>query len=125
MLIDELTQHIYNQGIAVLGSTLFGSHLPPEPEAAIAVIDTGGLEPDMDLPTRHPTFQVFIRSTTYATGKVKLELIRSTFHQIANTTLIPGGTYFYYIFAISEGGHLGKNPEGLHEFSINFRARTR
>lgn len=125
MLIDELAQHIHNLGIGVLGSTLFKKHMPPEPDSLLAVIDTGGTEPDIDLPTRTPTFQVFIRNATYDGGKTQLELIRSAFHQKRNVQLVPDGTYFYYIYAISEGGHLGKNPEGLHEFSINFRCLTR
>jgi len=44
-------------------------------------------------------------------------------HQVGNEQI--GDTYFYYILANSEGGHIGRNERGLDEFSINFICLTR
>lgn len=124
ILINDIAAYLATLGIGVVGTTIFKSYMPPTPDACIAVLDTGGVEPSHDIPTKHPTFQVLVRSTTYALGKAKLDSIRSALHQ-ARGELISGQTYFYYVFALSEGGHIGRNDRGLDEFSINFQCLTR
>ena len=125
MIIDELAQHIHNQGIAVLGTSLFKSYLPESPDNCIAVIETGGNEPDHYIPTKKPTFQVMIRNTSYTTGRTALDNIRSAFEALVNSTVANGSTYFYYILANAEGGHLGRDEAGRDLFSINFRCLIR
>jgi hypothetical protein len=124
-VIDDVAQHLHNQGIGSMPSTLKKAFLPDSPDVCIAVLDTGGIEPSVDLPLKTPTFQVMIRNTTYALGKAKLDLVRAALHQKIETVLIPNGTYFLFIFAMAEGGHLGKDDAGRHLFSINFRTKTR
>lgn len=123
-MIDELAQHIHNNGIGILGTSLFKGYLPPDPDTAIAVIDTGGLQPDLDVPVNNPTFQVMIRSNLYTTGKSKLDSIMTAFHK-KSAQLVPNGTHFYYIFAIAEGGHIGRDETGRDLFSINFLCKIR
>lgn len=125
MLISDVAQHLHNQGIASLATNLFYGYLPDEPDNCIAVLDTGGSEPDNYLPTKEPTFQVFIRWASYSTGKAKLDAIRTALHKQENTQLIPSGEYFYFILAMSEGGHLGRDESARDTFSINFHCRTR
>jgi len=126
-LIDDIAQHLHNQGVGSLGTNLFKSYTPESPDACVTVLDTGGVEPDRDLPTEDPTFQVFIRSSSYAAGKTKLDAVRTALHQQENTQLGLGSSasYFYYIFAIAEGGHLGRDDVGRDIFSINFRCHIR
>lgn len=127
VLVKEIALYLQSQGIGTVGTDLFYSYNPDIASSPmIAVLDTGGLQPSKDIPTKHPTFQVFIRASTYVAGKTKLDAVRSALHQFRNQ-LIPGGgsTFFYYIFAQSEGGHIGRNEQGMDEFSINFEAYTR
>lgn len=124
ILIDDIADYLEDLEIGIVGTTIFKSYMPPTPDNCIAVLDTGGVEPDHDLPTKHPTFQVLVRSTDYATGKALLDSIRAGLHQ-AKGELISGQTFFYYVFALSEGGHIGRNDRGLDEFSINFECLTR
>jgi hypothetical protein len=124
-LIEQIATYLQAQGIGTKGSTIFISNLPDAVDSCIAIFDTGGLTPDIDLPTKEPTFQIFIRATTYALGKEKLESIRALLHNKYNVTLVENGTYIYRINALSEGGHIGKNERGIEEFSINFKALTR
>lgn len=124
-VIDDIAQHLHNQGIASLGTSLFKSYSPESPDNIVAVLDTGGTTPDPELPTKSPTFQVFIRNKSYVQGRSKLDSVRAALHQRQEQTLINGGTYFIYIFAIAEGGHLGRDENGRDLFSINFRAKTR
>jgi hypothetical protein len=124
-IISDVGDYLEVNGIGTLGTNLFKSYLPDNANAGIAVLDTGGLKPDVDLPTKSPTFQILIKSTTYSSGKAKLDSVRSLLHRKFNSELVAGQNYFYYILAQSEGGHLGKNERGLHEFSINFYCLTR
>jgi len=122
--IEEIARYLQTKSVGTLGTNLFYSYLPDSVDACVAVMDTGGMTPDIDLPTKEPTFQVFIRSTTYDLGKAKMNTVRNELHRLMNTTL-SGGTYVYNVFALSEGGHIGRNERGLDEFSINFKSLTR
>lgn len=123
MLADDIAQYINDNAIGVLGTNLFEGNLPDTPDNAIVVIETGGTQPDRDLPLRSPTFQVYIRNVSYSSGRTKLEAVRALLHQLSNKTI--GGTYFYYILAISEGGHVGRDDNSRDLFSINFQCKTR
>lgn len=122
-LIEEIATLLQTNGIGTIGTDLYVSYLPADKCPAIAVIDTGGMVPDIDLPTKEPTFQVFIRSTSYDAGKAQLDAIRALLHQSRNKTLTT--TYYYYLYALAEGGHIGVNEAGQDEFSINFKILTR
>lgn len=123
-LIDDVASYLQTEGLGTVGTNIFKSYLPETSTGTIlAVLDTGGTEPDRYLPTYEPTFQVYIMAENYSDGKAKLDAVRTALHQQANVTL--GSTYFYFIMAISEGGHIGRNENGKDEFSINFQCRTR
>lgn len=125
MMITEIANYLATQGLGTVGTDIFYAYLPGGVDDGIVVLDTGGMLPDADLPTKEPTFQIFVRSSSYAAGKAKMDLIRTALHQKTNTVLGSGTTYFYFILAQAEGGHIGRTENGLDEFSINFRARTR
>ena len=124
-LIDEVAQYLAENEVGTLGSSIFEGYLPEQEGTTIAVMNTGGLQPDIYLPTKEPTFQVFIRTNDYETGLTKLDLVRELLHQQNNVQLVDDGIYFYFIFATAEGGHVGRDDTGRDLFSINFRARTR
>jgi len=125
ILINDVADYLQAQGVGTVATNIFSGYLPESPDACIAVLDTGGPQPDAYLPTRSPTFQVFIRDIDYPTGKAKLDSVRAKLHQNANVALVSGQTYFYYILAISEGGHVGRDDAGRDLFSINFLCKTR
>lgn len=117
----DIAQHLHNQGVGSLGSTLFYSFIPDidTGDFSLTVLDTGGITPDPYLPTDRPTFQVFVRSKDYATGRAKVDAVYAALHK-KRGQLVTGGTYFYNILANSRGGHLGRNDNDRDEFSINF-----
>lgn len=124
-LIDQIADFLANQGLGTVGVSIFTSYLPQTPDNAIAVIETGGLAPNVDIPTKEPTFQVMVRNTNFSDGRTNLDTVRSALHQKRGFEVYSGETYFYFIYAISEGGHIGRDDNGRDEFSINFRCRTR
>lgn len=124
-LVTDVATYLEANAVGTIGTNLFYSYSADPDTAMVAVLDTGGAQPNPDIPVYHPTFQVFIRSTTYAAGKAKLDTIRGLLHRQANLQLVTGGVYFYYILAQSSGGHIGRNESGKNEFSINFSCFTR
>lgn len=124
-VISEVAEYLEDNGVGTRGTDLFYSYLPGQAGTATAILDSGGPKPDESIPTKSPTFQVLVRAADYDTGKSKLDTIRGLLHQKRNVQLVSGGIYFYFIFAISEGGHIGRNDAGQDEFSINFECRTR
>lgn len=120
-LINDIADQLATNGRGAVGTSIFVGYMPPDTNG-IAVLDTGGMQPDKYIPTKEPTFQIFIRSADFSTGKALLDNIRSDLHRKANVTY--GGTYFYFILAMSEGGHLGRDENGKDLFSINFHCRT-
>lgn len=122
-VITEIADYLEDEGVGTLGTNLFYSYMPENINTGISVLDTGGMTPDPYLPTHEPTFQIFIRATSYDAGKALLESVRDALHRLTNTTL--GSTHYYFILAMSEGGHIGRDETGRDEFSINFRCRTR
>ena len=65
VLINDVADYLEDQGIGTVATDIFCGYLPDGPSDAvdcIAVLDTGGSEPDKYLPTKEPTFQGFSRS---------------------------------------------------------------
>jgi hypothetical protein len=123
-VISDVATYLQTNSIGTIATDLFYSNYPDIDGAMVAVLDTGGLAPDIDIPTFEPTFQIIIRSNDYATGKAKAMAIRALLHRKYGE-LVSGQTYFYFIFALQEPTHIGRNKNGLDEFSMNFRCRTR
>lgn len=123
-LISDIADYLATNGLGTVGTDIFYSYVPDIDANVIAVLDTGGAQPSVDIGSlKNPTFQIFIRNSSYATGKSKLDSVRSLLHQKIETTI--GSTYFLNCFAQSEGGHVGRNERDQDEFSINFIAKTR
>lgn len=123
-MISEIAEYLEDQGVGVQGTTLFYGYMPDNTTLpAVMVRDTGGTQPDPYITgIKSPTFQVFIRSADYATGKALLGSVRDLLHRVLKTQLVADGITFRKILAISEGGHIGRNEAGQEEFSINFMA---
>lgn len=123
-MIDDLAQDLSNAGLGTIGQNIFKSYLPDADNEAIAILDTGGPKPDANISSmKNPMFQIIIRANTYAAGKSTVDAIRSRLHGVQNRTI--GSTYFYFIHAQSEGGHIGRNERGQDEFSMNFICKMR
>lgn len=121
--VNDLATYLQTQGLGTVGTDIFYSYVPGQQDTGIFVLDTGGPKPDADIPTKNPTFQVFVRASSYDAGRAVMDNVRAALHRLANQTI--GSFYFYNILALSEGGHIGQNQAGKDEFSMNFQALTR
>lgn len=128
LLIDDIAQYLEDEELGTVGEDIFKSKIPDDEGGTysdiIVVLETGGVSPDPYIPTKSPTFQVYVRASDYESGREVIESIRTALHQKANITLVSGGNYYYYILALGEPGHIGQDEQGRDEFSINFRAKT-
>lgn len=122
-MLDDLAAYMASHGIGTVGTDLFKSYMPTDPVTNVTIYETGGPQPNKELPIKKPTFQVTVRSASYSTGRARLAAVRALFQGINSTTI--GSTFFFYIEAISEGGHLGRDDNGADLFSINFLCETR
>lgn len=125
-MLDDVANYLAAQGAGTVATDIFVGYMPNNPDSNITVIGTGGPQPDKELPFKKPTFQILIRNETFTAGKAKLDLVRSIlqpYPRISQQTI--GSTFFRYILAVSEGGHIGRDDNGLDLFSINFQAETR
>lgn len=125
IFIEQIATYLQSQSIGTIASDLFIGNMPDTPNNCVAVINTGGLEPSIDIPDKTPTFQVLIRNTDYEAGELKLAAVRTALHQFMNDYLVANQTYVYYIYLSSEGGHIGKDVNGRDEWSVNFHCKTR
>jgi hypothetical protein len=124
MIIDDIANFIVAKVAGLtLGTNLFKSFLPDSPDDVVGIFDTGGAEPDHDLPTGDPTFQILVRSTDYATAHNLMQSIVDELHQKMNSTI--GSTYYYYIFLMGEPGHIGRDKKNRDEFSVNFHCKIK
>lgn len=124
-LTDDIAEYLAAQGIGTVGTDIFVDHLPDLPDSCVAVMQTGGQQPSIYLPTKRPTFQVIVRNATHPGGEDRLASVRGLLHNLYNTPLNSGQTYAYYVQASSEGGFIGKDAAGRYEFSANFQCLTR
>lgn len=123
--IDDIVNYLEENGVGTKTTNLFAAYLPAEPDDVVVVYDTGGFEPDYYLPTAVPTFQIYVRSSDYSTGKDKVDEIVELLHRHANLELVSNGNYFYYITLMGEPTHIGRDENERDEFSINIRTLIR
>lgn len=70
-LVKELADYLAARGVGVVGADIFVGGLPEEPNACVAVLDTGGFAPDPYLPLTDPTVEILCRGTDYETTNAK------------------------------------------------------
>lgn len=122
--IDDLAIQLANDTGYSIGNRLFKANLPPIPDAAIAILNRIGEQPNPYIPEKsNPMFQVLVRDTNYAAGVAILARVRQSLEAKTPTTI--GSTYFYYIIALSEGGWIGRDDNGRDQWSMNFKCQIR
>lgn len=123
-LIEQIATYLADDlSLGTLATDIFIGFMPETPDACIAVLDTGGTEPNRYVPTKSPTFQVFIRDENYDDGKTVLDSVRGLHGKFGE--LVSGEDHFLRLHAISEGGHVGRDEQGRDLFSINFTCEIR
>lgn len=128
MLITDLSTYLQTNGIGTEGTNLFIGRLPEvDGQNVVVMLDqTGGVEPQKDLPIITPTVQVTVRATTYSGGIAKINAIYTLLHRKDDSlVLVLGGVDVMNCFALQEPTHLGEDDSGRHLFTCNFVFKLR
>lgn len=144
---DEICTYLQAQslGLNFDGSgtiNCFSSHLPDQPDLAVAVIERGGLPTVMWLtgpayqsttyvpPVNEslfdqPGFQVFVRSgmTGYNAGNTMMQGVFKALQGVVEATLNSGGALFHLISSLQSPMYLGRDEKERHQWSQNYHVQ--
>lgn len=118
----DIASIIQSAGIATLGTDMFVSNLPDDPDDCVALIDTGSWgEPESDLGYSYPLLQVVVRGAQneYLSTYSKAVSIRDTIMGLSPQTI---NSIWYSGFWVSmDVSSLGRDERDRIKFAINFR----
>lgn len=116
----DITDYLSVQTSLVMGTDLFANDLPEASGTIVAVIDTGGGEPE---PTdiQNPSLQILVRANIgeYQTAYAQMTTVLSKLHKLANTAI--NGTTYIQCYKSTEILSLGKDETGRPVLSCNLR----
>lgn len=118
-------QILQTAGVGTLGASsgwgLFGGALPDTPNNAIAVMQSGGLQPWAGYALDFPQIQVLVRSdaAAYLTGRTKANAVKDALLGIDPQTA--DGDDWWGVTMISDITELGRDKQSRFLFSLNFQ----
>jgi len=120
MLLDEIGAYLQAQGVGTAGTDLFLSGLPDAPDTALAILETGGFEPDLAAPMDNPTFQIMSRAGDYFVARTRAKAAYDALHGLAETVL--SGRRYLLIRAMQSPTYIGVDQNGRHLIATNYAA---
>ena len=129
MLISQIAKYLTAAAVVTFsedtaGGDCFIEKLPQDPDAAVALIGTGGFRSDSKLGYASPTFQVLVRGAPSdpRAAEAKAQAIYDALHGLRNTTL-DDGTWLVSCFGIQSAPvHVERDARDRHLYSLNFLA---
>lgn len=125
LLLDELGTYLQTNGIGTQGTDLFLGSLPDRPDAAVAVLEYGGLAPEHTMGANtapdfeRPRVQVLSRHADYTTARQKAEDAYRLLDKLTATSL--SSTLYLRIAALQSPTWLGQDQNNRHVVSCNFQ----
>ena len=129
----EIATYLAAQGSLglTLGSNLFVSVLPDNPDAAVAVYEYGGMAPIMTLTglgaaeskIDRPNVQIRVRQsmTGLLAGNTTVNAIYGALQGLTEVTLTSGGALFHLISARQSPVFLGRDTKERPEWTLNMQ----
>jgi hypothetical protein len=112
--------------ITPITSSLYLGDRPDTPDTLIVLYLTGGKNPIFNFDAKaynQPTFQVYVRSTTFSAGQTLCESIKTALDGKTNYTV---NTHRYIsIFMQGDIFQLGKDARNRSEFTMNFACKVK
>jgi len=121
----EVAEYLEDNSIGTVGTNIFVDSLPEEDGTIVAVYNTGGSSPDIDLPIPAPSFQVLVRDEEASVAYAKIKSVMDLLVNQYNVTLVSGGNYYYSIHARGEIQNLGQDTRNRKEYTVNFSCKVR
>jgi hypothetical protein len=133
MLLAEVGVYLAAQSASVpfnttltRGTNLWEGDLSPDPESGVALFEYPGEAPELDMGTElvrieYPRFQVMVRHSTFATGRLLLEQIKRALIAVGNESL--SGVRYLTIDALqSNPMQLPRDDNQAWRWTMNFQA---
>lgn len=118
MLLDEIGNYLQAQGVGTIGTDLYLSQMPDQPDTALSIQETGGYPPDLHADIDYPTFQIMCRSMDYQTARSKAEDAFKVLHGLAETIL--GTRRYLLISAMQSPTYIGRDASMREMISTNY-----
>jgi hypothetical protein len=104
-LVTDIATILNGDGLGTLGTDIFASKEPDQPDNCITIYNTGGLPDDcLDLTSKDEicTFQVRVRNNSYLSAYAVMDLIRASIEKSKyNVIADSGGSTYYSIWSTS------------------------
>lgn len=113
----DIAEHLEDNVIGTVGTSIFVNYLPETPDACIAVYDTGGQAPLNVLNYENAGIQVTVRGTA-AAGRSKIADVFDLLHTLTHATIETRD--YRRIDATSSPSFIGRDRLGRSLFTVNF-----
>lgn len=126
---DELATYLDNENAGIIftndsGRNTFINELPPDdPDTCVAILGLPGttVGQSRDVPgLKFPRIQIITRSKVFETADGLMTNVRDTLHGMIGVNL--SSYRVLRCHAEQDGGPIGQDKQGRHEFSINLIA---
>jgi hypothetical protein len=125
MLLPELGAFLASAGAGTVSTNLFYGSLPDSPDNCTALYEYPGeppqgvLGPSAVWDHEYPHVQVRHRNTSYAAGRLAIELYFTAMATVINRSL--SGVYYVGAECLQSPFSLGKDENGRWHFAFNVR----
>jgi len=118
-MLHDIALYLQEQGVGIVGKTIFEGYLPPKPDRALALYETGGSESELAAAIDRPTFMVMGRGKTWTEARnfafQAYDKLNGLCEEILN------GTRYLLIVATTGFLSVGTDESGRYLCSVNFR----
>jgi hypothetical protein len=107
-------------------TTVFTNYKPPSPDNVYCVFGYAGSPPDRTHDgsgNAHPGIQVWVRDTSAATARTRIESVFNLLDGIANVTM--SSVFILGMDAVSSPIPMGRDENNRVEYSLNFATTVR
>lgn len=122
-LLDEIGDYLSSQGVGTVGTTLFLGQMPDTPDAAVAVLEYGGVEPVRTMSSspayERPRIQITARAATYPVARSKAQQAWNALDGIGNRNLGSPGVRYVFIEALQSPFSIGSDQNGRARSAFN------
>lgn len=124
-VIDDLAAQLEVAGVGTVGTTIFKSQLPDEPDTALVLLATPGAPPKDVMGAGgpaidYPRVQVVARATGFVAADALATQAYDALHAITNQTL--SGTYYLRVVALQPPFQLDRDEKRRALVAFNVEA---
>ena len=122
MVLDDVAALLIEAGLGTLGETIFLARLPDSPDAALAIREYGGAQPDYLYGGRDPTeewnrVQLEARDPDYAAARLRIERCARTLGAVRERAV--NGTHYHRITPLGPPVPLGEDESQRSRIVVN------